>query len=131
MNEINVSSNCFTTCNLPELGHLLDLSGNKIDSLRPLPFMPSLRRLSVAFNFICSLEGLHDSTSHLVYLDVRGNLISRRSEILDPVQRLTALQSLLLGQSYLQEQLLSHYPRAVQLVVIIEFYRQEEQRRVG
>ena len=127
MNEINVSSNCFTTCNLPELGHLLDLSGNKIDSLRPLPFMPS----SVAFNFICSLEGLHDSTSHLVYLDVRGNLISRRSEILDPVQRLTALQSLLLGQSYLQEQLLSHNPRAVPLVVIIEFYRQEEQRRVG
>ena len=127
MNEINVSSNCFTTCNLPELGHLLDLSGNKIDSLRPLPFMPS----SVAFNFICSLDGLHDSTPYLVYLDVRGNLISRRSEILDPVQRLTALQSLLLGQSYLQEQLLSHNPRAVQLVVIIEFYRQEEQRRVG
>jgi hypothetical protein len=102
LTEINLSSNCFTTCNLPELGHLpqlqsLDLSGNKIDSLRPLPFMPSLRRLSVAFNFICSLEGLHDSTPHLVYLDVRGNLISRRSEILDPVQRLTALQSLLLG----------------------------------
>jgi len=59
--------------------------------------MPSLLRLSVAFNFISSLDGLQESVSHLVYLDVRGNLISRRSDILDPIQRLSALQSILVG----------------------------------
>ena len=63
--EINLSSNAFLSCELPELAFLpslkvLDLSGNNIDSLYYLPFLPGLQVLSVSFNNLRMLTGLGD-----------------------------------------------------------------------
>ncbi|KAJ1387755.1 hypothetical protein B484DRAFT_4679, partial [Ochromonadaceae sp. CCMP2298] len=81
LSSLNLSSNHLVSCDLPELALLpalstLDLSGNKISSLRLLPFLPSLTTLAAAFNFITSCAGLADATPALESLDLRGNLIS-------------------------------------------------------
>lgn len=78
--ELNLSSNSFVSCDLPELVYLpslkvLDLSGNRIASLQGLPFLPSVTSFAVAFNAIYSLDGVYDFPN-LEVLDCRGNLIA-------------------------------------------------------
>lgn len=99
--ELNLSSNHFKTCDLPELSALynlitLDLSGNKIASLRHLPHIPTLRNLSVAFNFITSVEYIQVAVPYLEQLDVRGNQIAKSSD-LDPLSELSHLRVLFIG----------------------------------
>ena len=101
LTELNLSSNRFITCELPELAFLpslvaLDLSGNNIDSLYYLPFLPGLRILSVSFNQIRSLAGLSENTPDLVDLDLRGNLIDSISSMNDVVG-LKSLQKIWMG----------------------------------
>jgi hypothetical protein len=60
--SLNISSNEFSSINLPELCLLpsltsLDIAGNNIHSLRDMPFLPSLRTLSIAYNRLQSLDG--------------------------------------------------------------------------
>ena len=79
--EVNLSSNSFQSCELPELAFLpslkvLDLSGNTIDSLYYLPFLPGLQVLSVSFNNLLTLTGLGENVPDLLDLDIRGNYIA-------------------------------------------------------
>lgn len=101
LTELNLSSNHFKSCDLPELMKLsalvtLDLSGNKISSLRNMPYLPQLRNLSVAFNFITNLDGIQLSVPYLEQLDVRGNQIAKSYD-LDPLADLAQLRVLFIG----------------------------------
>ena len=60
--SLNLSSNEFTSADIPELCLLpnlksLDLAGNFIESIIEFPFLPSLKSLSLAFNRLRSLDG--------------------------------------------------------------------------
>jgi chromosome segregation ATPase len=101
LTELNLSSNRFVSCELPELAFMsclkaLDLSGNRIDSLYYLPFLPGLKVLSVCFNQIRSLAGLSENTPDLVDLDIRGNLVENVASIQELVE-LKSLQRLWIG----------------------------------
>lgn len=100
LKEINLSSNNFNTCNLPELSYLpilesLDLSGNKIESLRLLPFLPNIKYFSIAFNFIYTLNNIQDSMPNVINVDIRGNLITNYEDLL-PICDLKKCKELLL-----------------------------------
>eukprot|EP01033_Poteriospumella_lacustris_P016237 gene16237-11621_t len=121
--ELNLSSNHFKSCGLPELSSLpnlmtLDLSGNKIASLRHLPYLPTLRNLSVAFNFITSLEHAHESVPNLEQLDVRGNQIARSVD-LDALAELGQLRVLFIGGPQ-QNPVCSRIPNMTRLFQICE-----------
>ena len=75
LTELNLSSNDFSSCCLPELSHLpllriLDLSANKLQRVVDLPFLPGLESLVVAHNIITNLDGLNDNAPNLIKLDV-------------------------------------------------------------
>lgn len=99
--ELNLSSNHFKACDLPELTKLpalvsLDLSGNKISSLQKLPYLPNLRNLSIAFNFLTGLDDIHIKLPYLEQFDIRGNQVARSSD-LDPLGELHQLRVLFIG----------------------------------
>ena len=103
LTDINLSSNNFLTCNLPELAKLTalvscDLSGNKIESLNDFPFLPGLQKLSIAFNFITSMQGLDEAVPQLEYLDLRGNSIAKGRDCI-AIQHMRELQQLQLAGS--------------------------------
>ena len=84
--DINLSSNRFNTCDLPELAYLpylerLDLSSNYIESIVDLPFLPNLKHLVVAFNRISFIDELNSNCPSLLALDMRGNLLSSRDSV--------------------------------------------------
>jgi hypothetical protein len=65
----------------PHLGALsalvtLDLSANRITSLRGLPCLPQLRRLLLPYNAIASLDGLQALAPALQHLDLRANKLA-------------------------------------------------------
>ena len=98
--ELNLSSNLFTSSDLPELAFLpalksLDLSGNRILCLQGLPFLPSVSSFAVAFNGISSLNGIFNFPN-LEMLDCRGNLISAADDCMH-IQPLGKLQQLYLS----------------------------------
>ena len=75
LTELNLSSNDFVFCRLPELSHLpalriLDLSANKLQSVVDLPFLPGLQTLSIAYNLISRLDGLEENVPNIIKLDV-------------------------------------------------------------
>jgi Leucine-rich repeat (LRR) protein len=80
LTELNLSSNDFTSCYLPELSYLpslriLDLSANKLESVIDLPFLPGLESLLVAYNLLTQLDGLEENVPNLRKLDVSiGNV---------------------------------------------------------
>ena len=84
--DINLSSNQFYTCDLPELAYLpylerLDLSSNHIESIADLPFLPNLKHLVIAFNRITDIDELNSNCPSLLTLDIRGNLLSSRDSV--------------------------------------------------
>ena len=86
LTELNLSSNEFTSCDLPELAFLscmkiLDLSANGIESLAALPFLPTLTTLSIAYNNLTTFDGLEENTPNLVTLDARGNFVTERYDV--------------------------------------------------
>lgn len=86
LTDLNLSSNNFSICDLPELAFLpalqrLDLSGNKLTSLFELPFMPGLKSLFAAHNFIRSVYRIDENVPSLEILDIRGNEISKWEDL--------------------------------------------------
>ena len=86
LTELNLSSNEFISCDLPELAFLsclktLDLSANRIESLASLPFLPTLTTLSIAYNNLTTFDGLEENTPNLTTLDARGNFVSERYDV--------------------------------------------------
>jgi hypothetical protein len=101
--ELNLSSNEFLSCDLPELERLpslqtLDLSGNQITSVQNFPRLPTLRSLSLAFNSISSLQSLEICVPFLEELDLRANNLTRSPD-LDPLTRLSQLRKLRLAEN--------------------------------
>ena len=99
LRELNLSSNEFVSCDLPELAFLqglqvLDLSGNAISSLLELPFIPGLHTLAISFNNIRSLAGLGENVPDCENLDVRGNLLASEMDLNDlhSLESLTRLE---------------------------------------
>jgi hypothetical protein len=101
--ELNLSSNEFISCDLPELERLpslqtLDLSGNQITSVQNFPRLPNLRSLSLAFNSISSLQSLEICVPFLEEFDLRANNLCRSPD-LDPLTRLSQLRKLRLAEN--------------------------------
>jgi len=86
LRSLNLSSNEFGTCDLPELSFMpclatLDLAGNAIESLEEVPFLPGLEELSIAFNNVSNLNGL-ENIPNLVCLDIRANYIAHQRDMM-------------------------------------------------
>jgi Leucine Rich repeat len=78
----------------------LDLSANRITSLRGLPCLSQLRRLLLPYNAIASLDGLQALAPALQHLDLRANKLTAPLEQHCRVLRtLTRLQELTLQSS--------------------------------
>ena len=82
--EMNLSSNNLGNEELTQLSLLptltsLDISANKFNSISILPFMPSLLKLSIAYNPIKTLEDINENVPSLEYLDIRGNSLNNSS----------------------------------------------------
>ena len=98
---LNLSSNSFTSTNIPELCLLpnlttLDLASNYIQYVHDFPFLPQLQTLSLAYNKIKSLDGI-ESCSGLIKLDVRANMIANFVPGLSALNSLPFLVHLDLG----------------------------------
>eukprot|EP01039_Chlorochromonas_danica_P006758 gene6758-7468_t len=99
LTELNLSSNHFNTCYLPELNRLislklLDLSGNHLHSLEGLPYLPQLQTLLIAFNQVDTIDYLPESCPNLIELDLRGNNLILTASTFTAFQSLRILERL-------------------------------------
>lgn len=94
----------------------LDLSANRLISLKGMPFLPRLRVLSLAFNALTSLEGI-ENCLNLEALDIRGNLLDIE-ECIDSITLLSNLRRLWIFDGPRASIVLSHGGEASDVVAV-------------